>query len=144
MKVIVKIPTGERVQGAHVRVKIPSISIAGNLITYNKYDRTITTNDRGEATFPNPGLTAIGGIAEIHIEVEINGRNYEYYGSEPVTGLGTIANEHVAVMSAESYKEDPNPLLALSENAVYIVGGVVLLATLGLVSEMLKPRRYVM
>jgi hypothetical protein len=132
MRVIVKTPLGARVQGAHVNVQI------AGLVTL-AYNKTVTTNDRGEATFPNPGILTSGDTAHIEVKTAIDGLKYEYHGAVGIAFPGTFPKEHEAILSSAQYTVDGGKALG----GIVVLGAMIgaVLVAVGISKSYLLQRR---
>lgn len=141
MKVTVTTERGELVQGAFVRVNIEQSIVLGVLVP--PYSVAVTTDQRGEALVPNPGVLGMGQTADIVSRVTLNGKEYSYYGAVQANVAGAFPKEYTMVLSRESELPDVgNVYLAALENVKWIAAaGAVIIVGWSLRGVLNKPRR---
>jgi hypothetical protein len=139
MKVIVLDRSGNRVQGAHVTVEITSPPIIGTLLM-PPYNKTVTTNNRGEAYIPDPGVQGLDRVGDLSVEASVGGKTYTYYASVKANYQGKFPDEHEAVLTTQTHAEDENPFILIFKHGRTIAIAAAVIAVVGVVNAGIRSR----
>lgn len=141
MKVALRMPDGSYAAGSIVKVTIKAQSVAGlGLLAALSavYDQKATSDQSGIATFPDPGVKFIDRIASIEVSHKTTFGTYSYYGTVETDILGRFPDSVVVTLSSQIAKQDSNPFVAITDNAKWIVLGVLGIVVLGSVNSYVR------
>lgn len=132
MRVTVQLPDGRTIQGVHVAVHIPGV------LGYAGYSKTVTTDLRGIAIFPDPGPTAFGRSADIMVaRFHLGSKFYEYRGAALTSITGQFPKELTITLSAIDAPEELTAMQQATKLTLIVVLGATAIAVAATIRSLL-------